>query len=236
MKAFYGIMNVLLGHLAGVHCSNRVDCPEMIDEMRPQDVDFHSTNYNNILHWIPGCQWEEDTIYFVQYKIYGDKRWTNKVECWGIKNTFCDLSQETAQSSEWYYARVRAAISRRKSGWAVSPRFIPAFTTVVTAPKIKLESTKSSLLIRVRPPHSPHRRRNGTWISMQKLRNLKHRVYILDNKLPDESEKKVYEGCARIILVAKLTSKTFYCVVVETIDVTSGWTSPRSEKRCIRTL
>ncbi|MBN3294250.1 I22R2 protein, partial [Polypterus senegalus] len=167
---------------------------------------------------------------------YGDKRWTNKVECWGIKNTFCDLSQETAQSSEWYYARVRAAISRRKSGWAVSPRFIPAFTTVVTAPKIKLESTKSSLLIRVRPPHSPHRRRNGTWISMQKLRNLKHRVYILDNKLPDESEKKVYEGCARIILVAKLTSKTFYCVVVETIDVTSGWTSPRSEKRCIRTL
>uniref|UniRef100_A0A8C4SRD8 Interleukin 22 receptor subunit alpha 2 n=1 Tax=Erpetoichthys calabaricus TaxID=27687 RepID=A0A8C4SRD8_ERPCA len=104
------------------------DCPEMIDGMRPQDVDFRSENYNNILHWIPGCQWEEDTTYFVQYKIYGDKRWTNKVECWGIKNTFCDLSQETTQSSEWYYARVRAAISRRKSGWAVSPRFIPAFT------------------------------------------------------------------------------------------------------------
>uniref|UniRef100_A0A8C4SQ24 Interleukin 22 receptor subunit alpha 2 n=1 Tax=Erpetoichthys calabaricus TaxID=27687 RepID=A0A8C4SQ24_ERPCA len=101
------------------------DCPEMIDGMRPQDVDFRSENYNNILHWIPGCQWEEDTTYFVQYKIYGDKRWTNKVECWGIKNTFCDLSQETTQSSEWYYARVRAAISRRKSGWAVSPRFIP---------------------------------------------------------------------------------------------------------------
>lgn len=56
---------------------------------------------------------------------YGDKEWTNTKHCQGIKSLQCDLSQETSDPREWYYARVRSLSAESYSPWVLSPRFHP---------------------------------------------------------------------------------------------------------------
>ncbi|NWU65725.1 I22R1 protein, partial [Pterocles burchelli] len=69
---------------------------------------FSSTNFDNILTWETEADIPPGTVFDVQYKQYGEKVWLNKHECQSITRPFCNLTRETENFTEHYYARVRA--------------------------------------------------------------------------------------------------------------------------------
>ncbi|NWH65482.1 I22R1 protein, partial [Geococcyx californianus] len=69
---------------------------------------FSSINFDNILIWETEADIPPGTLFDVQYKQYGEKVWLNKHECQGITQLFCNLTRETENFMELYYARVRA--------------------------------------------------------------------------------------------------------------------------------
>ncbi|NWI51882.1 I22R1 protein, partial [Calyptomena viridis] len=71
-------------------------------------VAFSSINFENILTWETEADIASDTVFDVQYKQYGEKTWLPKPECQSIRQLFCNLTRETENFTEKYYARVRA--------------------------------------------------------------------------------------------------------------------------------
>ncbi|KAF1474795.1 Interleukin-22 receptor subunit alpha-1, partial [Pygoscelis adeliae] len=69
---------------------------------------FSSINFENILTWETEADIPPGTVFDVQYKQYGEKSWLNKRECQSITKPFCNLTCETENITEHYYARVRA--------------------------------------------------------------------------------------------------------------------------------
>ncbi|NWX50088.1 I22R1 protein, partial [Steatornis caripensis] len=69
---------------------------------------FSSTNFENILTWETEADIPPGIVFDVQYKQYGEKSWLNKRECQSITQSFCNLTRETENFTEHYYARVRA--------------------------------------------------------------------------------------------------------------------------------
>ncbi|XP_041108790.1 interleukin-22 receptor subunit alpha-2-like [Polyodon spathula] len=228
------LKELLLVCLLHVCYSNAGGGPAVHKVIEPKRVEFRSLNYNNVLHWKSGKRLDIKPLYFVQYKIYGDTRWSNKTACWGINEKFCDLSKETSDNREWYYARVCAATPDVQSDWVFSQKFIPYLTTVIGPPETKLWARETSILVQLKPPHSPFKRRNGSWISMKRLHDLKYRIYITNNEL--DQLKHVLEGWNRTVQIENLTPRTTYCVVTEIIMVSQARKSQPSEKKCIKTL
>uniref|UniRef100_A0A3B3QXW4 Interleukin 22 receptor subunit alpha 2 n=1 Tax=Paramormyrops kingsleyae TaxID=1676925 RepID=A0A3B3QXW4_9TELE len=144
-----------------------------------REVKFHSVDYRNILHWKTQSHPDGNQKYFVQYKIYGEKHWTTARHCQGITQLYCDLSQQTSDPWERYYARVQAEVSGHQSSWVLSPRFNPHWETSVSPPTMRLNVTERAIVVRLKPPKSPYRRRRGSWISMKKLQKLTYRVYLM---------------------------------------------------------
>ncbi|NXT01494.1 I22R1 protein, partial [Jacana jacana] len=68
---------------------------------------FSSINFDNILTWTPEADIPPGTVFDVQYKQYGEKYWFNKTECQSITQYSCNLTRETENLTEHYYARVR---------------------------------------------------------------------------------------------------------------------------------
>lgn len=56
---------------------------------------------------------------------YGDKEWSVCEPCQAIHEPQCDLSQETSDPRQWYYARVQARSSKGLSPWVTSTRLYP---------------------------------------------------------------------------------------------------------------
>uniref|UniRef100_W5NEC8 Interleukin 22 receptor subunit alpha 2 n=1 Tax=Lepisosteus oculatus TaxID=7918 RepID=W5NEC8_LEPOC len=215
-------------------CAHTV--PEYLsdDEITPKEVEFHSVDYKNVLHWKLLKPLQGRPVYFVQYKIYGQKKWANAVHCLGITEPHCDLSQETSDRRECYYARVQTALDDTLSPWVISPRFVPQWETSLSAPVIKLTARESAILVQFKAPRSPYRRRNGSWISMKRLHQLTYRLYVMkDNMI---QAKHVLGRPVRKILIVNLKPKTTYCVQAEAKIQLHNRTSKRSKKACVITL
>ncbi|XP_036759589.2 interleukin-22 receptor subunit alpha-2 isoform X2 [Manis pentadactyla] len=112
--------------LIGFFLTGGVETHPAYESLKPQRVYFQSRNFHNILHWQPGraCA-GNNNIYFVQYKMYGQRQWKNKEDCWGIQEFFCDLTNETSDIWEPYYGRVRTTSAGIHSGWTMTRRFTP---------------------------------------------------------------------------------------------------------------
>ncbi|XP_025150265.3 interleukin-22 receptor subunit alpha-2 isoform X2 [Bubalus bubalis] len=115
-----------LGFLLSVLLPGVVETQPANESLKPQRVHFQSRNFHNILRWQPGraCL-GNNSIYFVQYKMYGERQWKNKETCWGIREFFCDLTNETSDIWEPYYGRVKTALAGIHSGWTMTQRFTP---------------------------------------------------------------------------------------------------------------
>lgn len=73
-----------------------------------------------LLQWNKGTQ-----ILSFSASRYGERQWKNKETCWGIREFFCDLTNETSDIWEPYYGRVKTALAGVHSGWTMTQRFIP---------------------------------------------------------------------------------------------------------------
>ncbi|XP_036624710.1 interleukin-22 receptor subunit alpha-2 [Trichosurus vulpecula] len=163
------------------------------ESLRPRRVEFQSFNLQNVLHWHPGSDFTpNNTVYFVQYKIYGQKEWTNKEGCWGICELFCDLTNETSDVQEPYYGRVKAASAGTHSNWSMTKRFLPWWETKIGPPSIHVKQSTRSIQLILHAPNSPYKSKRGKSISIQNYYELVYRVFTINHSL--DMKQKVYEG------------------------------------------
>ncbi|KAM5285394.1 interleukin-22 receptor subunit alpha-2 [Hipposideros larvatus] len=200
--------------------------------LKPQRVHFQSRNFHNILHWQPGraCA-GNSSVYFVQYKMYGQTQWRKKEDCWGIQEFFCDLTNETSEVQEAYYGRVRTASAEIHSGWTTTQRFVPWWETKIDPPVMNVTRVHGSLLVILGAPNTPYRNQKGKNVSMENYYELVYRVFVINNLL--EKEQKVYEGAQRVVKIEALTPHTGYCVVAEIYQPLLDRSSQKSEERCV---
>ncbi|XP_065506571.1 interleukin-22 receptor subunit alpha-1 [Caloenas nicobarica] len=118
---------------------------------------FSSTNFENILTWETEADIPPGAVFDVQYKQYGEKSWLNKQECQSITQRFCNLTRETENFTEHYYARVRARGDGCSSSWVRSERFEPRKETVIGAPAVEYIPYVRSIKILIQPPYTPLR-------------------------------------------------------------------------------
>ncbi|KAL4640842.1 interleukin-22 receptor subunit alpha-2 [Arapaima gigas] len=207
---------------------------DVLRDLMPQQVRFHSLDYRNVLHWKTPPYTNQNLKYFVQYKVYGDRQWTNVTQCQGTSQLSCDLSQQTSEPREWYYARVQTAFPEVRSGWALSPRFNPQWETSVSAPSVQLNVTEQGIKVRLRPPPSPYRRRQGSVISTRKLQKLMFRIFITHNGVLQETRE--VDGWVTKLLIGDLNPRTTYCLQAEAHLLRQGRSGTRSNPICITTL
>ncbi|XP_021467514.2 interleukin-20 receptor subunit alpha isoform X2 [Oncorhynchus mykiss] len=127
----------------------------------PEGVHFNSVNLRNIAKWHPGKDTPNDTHYTVEYAIYGDRmdsgatqvRWRVKNQCRDIPQTQCDLSNETTDLDEGYFARVKAVGTNLSSKWAFTEkRFDPKADTTFGPPLVKLVLKENSVTVKLKGP------------------------------------------------------------------------------------
>ncbi|XP_016021348.1 interleukin-22 receptor subunit alpha-2 [Rousettus aegyptiacus] len=223
-----------LGFLISFFLTDVVETQPAQESLKPQTVHFQSRNFYNILHWQPGraCA-NNSSTYFVQYKVYGQRQWRNKEDCWGIQEFFCDLTNETSEAQEAYYGRVRTASAGIPSGWTMTQRFSPWWETKIDPPAMNITQVNGSLLVILHAPNMPYRNQKGKNVSMENYYELVYRVFIINNSL--EKEQKVYEGAHGVVELEALTPHTSYCIVAEIYQPMLDRRSQKSEERCVET-
>ncbi|KAG6926752.1 interleukin 22 receptor, alpha 2, partial [Chelydra serpentina] len=97
---------------------------------QPCKVRFVADIIIHVLHWMPGVNHASDTLYDVEYKVYGTPSWTAVPDCTGISGHSCILTNETMEPSLRYYARVRAVSGNRTSRWTRTNAFSPKEATL----------------------------------------------------------------------------------------------------------
>ncbi|KAL8220583.1 UNVERIFIED_CONTAM: hypothetical protein K2H54_049888 [Gekko kuhli] len=91
-----------------------------------------------------------------QFPNWYGAMWQNKSECQNITQLFCNLTRETENYTERYYARVRAIVPNCcVSNWIISPRFYPKEDTVVGDPEVKYIPSIRSIKFIIQPPYTP---------------------------------------------------------------------------------
>uniref|UniRef100_A0AAY5F2W7 Fibronectin type-III domain-containing protein n=1 Tax=Electrophorus electricus TaxID=8005 RepID=A0AAY5F2W7_ELEEL len=181
--------------------------------MAPLEVKFHSLDFRNVLHWKCQPRAPNNLQYFVEYKVYGNKHWTACKRCQGILKHQCDLSQETSDPRQWYYARVQAVSSKNPSSWVISSRFHPQWETTFSPPQIRLNVTEEGIVVQIRPPRSPLRGQKNTRISQI-------------HEMECQSQK---------VVIQVFEPTTTYCFQAITIMPLSGRLSRKSPSTCITT-
>ncbi|XP_062320053.1 interleukin-22 receptor subunit alpha-2 [Osmerus eperlanus] len=207
--------------------------PGDLPSLSPQHVRFISLDYKNVLHWAPPADSSSDLRYHVQWKIYGEKQWSDVDGCQSISRLTCDLSQVTSEPREWYYAQVSVSKPGSQSAWILSPRFNPSWETSVSSPILRLSVKEQGIVVRLRPPRSPLRRANGRRISMAKLQRLTYKVYLI----PPNGKEEVFEveGCSKQLMIPKLSPRTRYCLQAQSIQPLLRHSSPRGKAHCVST-
>ncbi|XP_060229206.1 interleukin-22 receptor subunit alpha-2 isoform X2 [Meriones unguiculatus] len=201
--------------------------------LKPQKVQFQSRNFHNVLRWQPGSALSSNgSVYFVQYKMYGQRQWKDKKDCWGTTKLFCDLTNETSGLYEPYYGRVMTAWAGSHSAWSRTPRFIPSWETKLDPPVVTVTLVNASLLVLLRVPELPYINQNGKNASMEIYYDLVYRVFIINNVL--DKEQKAYEGTQRTVEIKGLAPHSSYCIVAELYQLMLNRRSPRSDKRCVK--
>ncbi|XP_068274147.1 interleukin-22 receptor subunit alpha-1 [Nyctibius grandis] len=131
---------------------------------------FSSTNFENILTWETEADIPPGTVFDVQYKQYGEKSWLNKRECQSITQPFCNLTRETENFTEHYYARVRATGQNYcSSNWVRSERFEPRKETIIGAPEVEHIPYVRSIKFLIRPPYTPLRGEDGRQLTVEDI-------------------------------------------------------------------
>ncbi|KAM6992396.1 interleukin-20 receptor subunit alpha [Tautogolabrus adspersus] len=128
----------------------------------PTDVFFSSVNLRNLLKWSPGNGTQNDTLYTVQYAIYGDSvkgsrgkrvNWRSVWHCTEVGRRWCDLSNETWDLEQGYHARVQAKSRRAFSKWATTwRRFDPKSDTIFGPPLVSVDTEGNNAIITIKGP------------------------------------------------------------------------------------
>ncbi|XP_074074222.1 interleukin-22 receptor subunit alpha-1 [Macrotis lagotis] len=164
-----------------------------------QNVRFQSNNFENILKWDSVQRNSPNTVYSVQYKRYGEPKWKAKDGCQNITQTSCNLTYETRDTEELYFAKVLAF--RQGHGDFVESRQTTRFSasrdTLINPPLVTCSSSIRSIKFTVQPSPTAFWTRDGHQQTLEELfPELYYHLQLHINKtyqMSTEGKKKDYE-------------------------------------------
>ncbi|NXY70184.1 I20RA protein, partial [Glareola pratincola] len=200
----------------------------------PRNVHFESINMKNVLHWSAPEGTGDGVLYKVKYSVYGVGKWIRKPECRNINRTWCDLSNETSDYEEQYYASVKAFLNGMCSDWMETTRFNPLTDTKIDPPVVSVSSTEKSISIILTAPKKWKRSPEEESISLlQVYPGLQYNVSVLNKK----TKKRWWFSVSNNTLVVPwLEPGTAYCVSAQIHVTTPLLHSGFSKEYCIATL
>ncbi|NWV59138.1 I20RA protein, partial [Malurus elegans] len=200
----------------------------------PRNVRFESINMKNVLHWSSPEGTGNGVLYRVKYSVYGVGKWIRKPECRNINRTWCDLSSETSDYEEQYYASVKAFLNGMCSEWVETTRFNPLTDTKIDPPMVSVSSTDRSISIILAVPEKWKRSPEEESISLlQVYPGLQYNVSVLNKK----TKKRWFFSISNNTLVVPwLEPGTAYCVSAQIHVTTPLLDSGFSKEHCIATL
>ncbi|NWV03803.1 I20RA protein, partial [Ptilonorhynchus violaceus] len=200
----------------------------------PRNVRFESVNMKNVLRWSAPEGTGDGVLYKVKYSVYGVGKWIRKPECRNINRTWCDLSSETSDHEEQYYASVKAFLDGMCSDWVETTRFNPLTDTKIDPPMVSVSSTDKSISIILAPPEKWKRSPEEESISLlQVYPGLQYNVAVLNKK----TKKRWFFSISNNTLVVPwLEPGTAYCVSAQIHVTTPLLDSGFSKEHCIATL
>ncbi|KAK5903732.1 hypothetical protein CgunFtcFv8_007487 [Champsocephalus gunnari] len=179
----------------------------------PINVTFSSVDLRNVLEWLPGSGTLDDTQFTVQYAIYGDSvegtrqaHWRAVPRCTGIVRRRCDLSNETGDLEQGYYARVRA-VSRRARWVRTTKRFDPKSDTTFGPPMVSVEIKDNNATITLKGPmrYQP----NAPMVSMASVYpDMTYELFIED---PYHGQIHQSQADSSLYTFCKMEYDTKYC-------------------------
>ncbi|NXG18831.1 I20RA protein, partial [Grallaria varia] len=202
--------------------------------LNPRNVRFESVNMKNVLHWSAPESTGNEVLYKVKYSVYGVGKWIRKPECRNINRTWCDLSSETSDYEEQYYASVKAFLNGMFSDWVETTRFNPLTDTKIDPPTVSVSSTDKSISIILTAPEKWKRSPEEESISLlQVYPGLQYNVSVLNKK----TKKRWFFSISNHTLVVPwLEPGTAYCVSAQIHVSTPLLNSGFSKEHCIATL
>ncbi|XP_037990032.1 interleukin-20 receptor subunit alpha isoform X1 [Motacilla alba alba] len=200
----------------------------------PRNVRFESINMKNVLHWSAPEGTGDGVLYKVKYAVYGIGKWIRKPECRNINRTWCDLSNETSDYEEQYYASVKAFLNGACSDWMETSRFNPLTDTKIDPPMVSVSSTDRSISIILTAPEKWKKSPEEESISLlQVYPGLQYNVSVLNKK----TKKRWFFSISNNTLVVPwLEPGTAYCVSAQIHVTTPVLDSGFSKEHCITTL
>ncbi|NXE80857.1 I20RA protein, partial [Cochlearius cochlearius] len=200
----------------------------------PRNVHFESINMRNVLHWSAPEGTGDGVLYRVKYSVYGVGKWIRKPECKNINRTWCDLSNETSDYEEQYYASVKAFLNGMCSDWMETTRFNPLTDTKIDPPMVSVSSTEKSISIILTAPEKWKRSPEGESVSLlQVYPGLQYNVSVLNKKT---KKRWFFSVSNNTLVVPWLEPGTAYCVSAQIHVTTPLLHSGFSEEHCIATL
>ncbi|XP_030346439.1 interleukin-20 receptor subunit alpha isoform X2 [Strigops habroptila] len=165
---------------------------------------------------------------------YGVGKWIRKPECRNINRTWCDLSSETSDYEEQYYASVKAFLNGMCSDWIETTRFNPLTDTKIDPPMVSVSSTEKSISIILTAPEKWKKSPEEESVSLlQVYPGLQYNVSVLNKK----TKKRWWFSISNTTLVVPwLEPGTAYCVSAQIHVTTPLLHSGFSKEYCIATL
>ncbi|XP_053919922.1 interleukin-20 receptor subunit alpha isoform X2 [Cuculus canorus] len=188
----------------------------------------------NVLHWSAPEGTGDGVLYKVKYLVYGVGKWIRKPECRNINRTWCDLSSETSDYEEQYYASVKAFLNEMCSDWIETTRFNPLTDTKIDPPMVSISSTDKSISITLTAPEKWKRSPEGESVSLlQVYPGLQYNVSVLNKKT---KKRWFFSVSNNTLVVPRLEPGTAYCVSAQIHVTTPLLHSEFSKEYCIATL
>lgn len=208
----------------------------------PRNVHFSSVNLRNVVKWTPGEESPNDTVFSVEYAIYGDEeasgsgrlRWRRVEQCSSITQSECDVSQETFDLQEEYYARVRAVSAHTHSLWSESThRFSPMTDTVIGAPLVEVNLLHNYMNVTIKGPFRWRTKRTKKDKSLWKI--FSHMIYnvsVFNSRSNHTNHMRLTNGSLRL---GPLDFSTRFCVLVHAKSESLPLAYKPSEWLCVET-
>ncbi|XP_069708040.1 interleukin-20 receptor subunit alpha isoform X1 [Phaenicophaeus curvirostris] len=188
----------------------------------------------NVLHWSAPEGTGDGVLYKVKYLVYGVGKWIRKPKCRNINRTWCDLSSETSDHEEQYYASVKAFLNGMCSDWIETTRFNPLTDTKIDPPMVSVSSTERSISITLTAPEKWKRSPEGESVSLLRVYpGLQYNVSVLNKKT---KKRWFFSVSNNTLVVPQLEPGTAYCVSAQIHVTTPLLYSGFSKEYCIATL
>ncbi|XP_026786957.3 interleukin-20 receptor subunit alpha [Pangasianodon hypophthalmus] len=207
----------------------------------PRDVHFHSVNLRNTVRWSSGTADARGTTYTVEYAIYGDAvdvdgteqvAWRPVEQCDDITQMECDVTEQTNDTEEEYYVRVRANGPNGRSEWTETDRRLRLADTILGPPQVNVTVLENKLHIKL---SGPFRWRNPGKKRQSMFNIFPHMVYNISVYNNSSKRTQYFLQPKKLLQHGPLEYNSEHCVRAEVLSLSLHLTTTPSEWICVST-